>query len=452
MKPIRCRAALLAALAAAPAAAQQSPGDPPADTVTAESVDQRLRILERRLELEQEAAARASAATVATGADGLQVRSADGAYQVRLRGYVHSDGRYFFEGTAPAASTFQLRRIRPILEGVVARNYHFRLMTDFGGGSVTVQDAHLDAVFGSVLRVRVGKFKPPVGLERLQSATAMSFVERALPTALVPSRDVGVQLYGELAGGAVGYQAGVFNGVVDGGSGDVDVDPHKDVAGRLFLQPFRGAGPELLRGLGVGIAGSRGRQEGTATAPGLPGYRTVGQQSFFAYRSNGQAAGTAIADGRRTRLSPQGWLYFRGLGLTGEHVSATHRVRRESEVAELTHRAWQGTATLLLTGEDAAYTGVRPRAVFDPARRTWGAVELAARASRLEVDEDAFPTFADPARSASSARHWGVGVNWYLNRNVRLSADYDRTTFGAAGDAPRRDPEQGILTRVQLSF
>jgi phosphate-selective porin OprO and OprP len=240
--------------------------------------------------------------------------------------------------------------------------------------------------------------------------------------------------------------------VPDGGNGDIDGDPHKDVAGRLLLQPFRNSTSDHFRGLGLGIAGSRGRQEGTTGAPGLASYRTVGQQPFFAYRSSGQAAGTVLADGHRTRVSPQGFWYFRALGVVAEYVRSRQEVRRDSSAAELTHTAWQGTATLVLTGEDASASGVRPRTVFDPRRGTLGAVELAARGGALTLDRDAFPIYADPSRSASAARHWGAGVNWYLNRNVRISADYDHTRFSAAAGATRREAEQGILTRVQLSF
>ena len=40
--------------------------------------------------------------------------------------------------------------------------------------------------------VTAGKFKVPVGLERLQSANDIRFVERAFPTSLLPNRDLGV--------------------------------------------------------------------------------------------------------------------------------------------------------------------------------------------------------------------------------------------------------------------
>jgi phosphate-selective porin OprO/OprP len=454
--------AALLALAAAPASAQGSSPEPPAEqdtttvpaAATVEELEQRIRILERRLELDREAAAtaRASAATVSAGADGVKLASADGSYAVTLRGYVQSDGRFFAQGAARSASTLELRRVRPILEATIARHYGFRLMTDFGEGRVVVQDAHLDARIFPFLRVRTGKFKPPVGLERLQSATALTFVERALPTALVPNRDVGVQLWGEFGGGVLGYAAGVFNGVPDGGSADLDTDGRKELAGRVFAQPFRNGSSDLLRGIGIGVAGSTGGEEGTPTATGLNSYRSPGQQVFFSYRSNGQAAGTTVADGDRRRVSPQGWLYYRSIGVIAEHVTSRQQVRRDTAAAELTNTAWQAAASYVLTGEDASYTGVRPLRSFDPAKGAWGAVELTGRLSALEVDGDAFPVFADPERSASAAREWAVGVNWYLNRNVKVTVDYGSTRFAGGRAGGERQTEQGLLTRFQVAF
>lgn len=444
------------------AAAQDSPSPPaeePAEADTAgrsiEELEQRIRILERRLELDAEAAAaaKASAATLSAGPEGVQLRAADGSYQVSLRGYVHSDGRFFEQGAARSASTLELRRVRPILEGTVAKHFGFRLMADFGEGRVQMQDAYLDARLLPFLRLRTGKFKPPVGLERLQSATALTFVERALPTALVPNRDVGIQLWGDVAGGAVSYAAGVFNGVPDGGSADLDADGRKELAGRIFAQPFRNANVDFFRGLGIGIAASRGKEIGAPTATGLGGYRSPGQQVFFSFRSNGQAAGTTVADGGHERISPQGFFYRRALGILAEHVTSTQEVRRDTASARLTSTAWQVAGSYVLTGEDASFSGVRPAKSFDPARGGYGAVEVTARVSALDADDDAFPFFADPERSASAAREWAVGVNWYLNRNVKLTVDYGRTRFdGGALEGADRETEAGILTRMQVAF
>lgn len=431
-------------------------GDTAEAVLTVEEVDQKLRILQRQLELEREAAtaARATAATTTVSAGGVQFRVPDGSFQLRLRGYIHEDGRFFADSDPTGTSTFLLRRVRPIIEGTVFRHYDFRLMTDFGGGTTVLQDAYVDVNHVPQARIRLGKFKPPVGLERLQSATGILFAERALPTNLVPNRDIGVQVWADLAGGAVSYAFGVFNGIVDGGSGDADVNSGKDVAGRLFVTPLRATGIAAFQNLGVGIAASTGSQaDATPTATGLGAQRSPIQQSIFTYRSNGQAAGTVLADGRRTRLSPQGYWYFGPVGLLGEYVTSRNEVRLESREAELTHSAWQLAGSYVLTGEAAAFAGVRPAAALDPKNGAWGALELKARVHALDLDEETFPTFADPARSVADARAWAVGLNWHLNQNVKLVLDYEHTEFdGGAAAGADRHVEQGILTRLQLAF
>jgi hypothetical protein len=58
-------------------------------------------------------------------------------------------------------------------------------MPDLGGIAPTIFDAYWDGKFVPQFTVRAGKFKPPIGLERLQSATDIAFAERGLPTNLV---------------------------------------------------------------------------------------------------------------------------------------------------------------------------------------------------------------------------------------------------------------------------
>jgi phosphate-selective porin OprO/OprP len=441
---------LLGALSLAAAEANaQAPRAPAPDSVgtatgapTAAELDQRVRELEKQLQAQS--AALAAMPRVEVGAEGLRVRSAD-AFQIRIHGYVQEDGRFLGTGGAPRSSTFLLRRVRPTLDGTFFRNYDFRLMADFGEGKASIQDAYLDVHVLPQLRVRVGKFRPPAGLEWLQSATTLFFGERGFASSLLPNRDIGVQVGGDLVGGAVSYAAGVFNGVPDGGSSDGDADRSKDAAGRIFVQPFRHSGIDLLSGFGLGMGATVGRQTATASAAALGGYRTPGQVSFFGYRGDGTAAGTTLAAGRRARLAPQGDYYAGPLGVIAEYVVSSQRVRRDAETALLENRAWNVVGGLVLTGENASYGGVKPR-------RSFGAVEVVGRAHALRLDRDAFPTFADAAISARAARAWGAGVNWYLNANVRLSADYERTRFEGGSGTGDRAAERVLLTRVQVAF
>ena len=420
-----------------------------------EELDQKVRILERKAEIEKDAAAekaKTAGAATASAKDGFTLRSPDGAFVVKLRGYVQADGRFFSDDSArPVADTFLLRRVRPIVEGTLYKNFDFRIMTDFGAGTATVQDAYLDARFHPAFKVRAGKFKEPFGLERLQSGADLLFVERALPTNLVPNRDVGIQLHGDLFKGRASYQLGVFNGVADGGSSDGDVDDSKDVVARLSFQPFI-TGTSAAKNLTFAVAASSGSPTGTAAAPALPSYRTPGQQVFFSYRSDGSVAGTTIASGDRRRFSPQLSYYSGAFGLLAEWVRASQEVTRGAVAAELDSEAWQ-VAVSWVIGGSASFKGASVKNGFDPAGHFWGAFELKARLSGQEVDAAAFPIFADPARSASSAEAWAVGLNWAFNRSVKWLLDYEATTFerGAAGGGDRPD-EKVVIARFQVSF
>ncbi len=161
------------------------------------------------------------------------------------------------------ADTFVMRRVRPVLEGTIFGNVDFRVMPDFGEGRTVLQDAYADLRFTPAVKLRAGKFKSPFGLERLVSALDLLFVDRALPTALVPNRDVGVMLFGDVAASTVSYAVGVFNGVPDGGSADIDDSPGKDVVGRVFLLPFKNSRTSRLQQVGFGLAASVGEREGT---------------------------------------------------------------------------------------------------------------------------------------------------------------------------------------------
>jgi len=84
-----------------------------------------------------------------------------------------------------------IRRARPILDTTVLGIVDFRLVPDFAEGRAQVFDAHVDVRPRPWIKLRAGKFKPPIGLERLQSDPDLPFMERALTSNLSPVRDTG---------------------------------------------------------------------------------------------------------------------------------------------------------------------------------------------------------------------------------------------------------------------
>lgn len=465
----------LAAPALVPFGAYAQSPDPQVLQQRIDEQEQRIRVLERRLELQNEERETVAKSTPMVRADssGFSIQSADGANVVKLRGTLHMDGRWYTDDvTAETADTFLLRRVRPTLEGKLGEIYDFRFTPDFGGGKAIILDAYAAVRLRPWATITAGKFKVPVGLERLQSANDIRFAERAFPTSLVPNRDIGVQLGGELAGGLVSYSVGYFNGVTDGGSSDgnpspdVEADTEGDFAARLFVQPFVNSDRYALRGLGFGIGATYVDVDGRAGTPNLASYKTPGQQTFFRYRTNDAAAAfdnATYADGERLRWSPQVYYANGPVSLLGEYARVSQDVSRRISAATtrsdtLDHSAWHVQLAWFLTGEDEAFKGVKPRTTFAPGQPGWGAFELVARIHELTIDDAAFAggadSFADPALSARRARAFGLGLNWYLNQNVKWALNYEVTRFDGGGAVPGadRDDEKAILTRIAIGF
>ena len=429
-----------------------------------EQLNQKVRVLERNQELENEAAAAQTNAVpkITIGEKGFSFTSADGNFAINLKGILQFDSRTFFkDGGIQGNDGFLLRRARPIIAGTVFRDFDFLFVPDFGGSSGSViQDAYVNYRCQPELQFQFGKFKSPVGLELLQSDPDTPFNERALPTDLVPNRDIGAELHGDLFDGRAGYAAGIFNGLGDArNSNNADFEDDREFAGRLFLQPWKNSDRAVLQKFGFGVAGSYGNSSTANALPATtggtaPGYATDGQQQFFAY-------GNAVAAaGRHWRVSPQGYYYYGPFGFLGEYVISSQQVQANTTTGRaLKNTAWQITGSWVLSGESASYKCVIPARPFDPSAGHWGAIQLVARYAHLDIDRDAFPLFADPNVSARSASDWSVGLNWYLNRNVLVKTSFSRTTFsgggGAGATAPAivtRQPENVLFTRVQLAF
>ncbi len=414
-------------------------------------LEQEVAVLKRRVDVKDEEASK-PAPLIGAGPDGFFLSSADKKWVLKIRGYYQADGRFFpNDGDNTLSDTFLFRRIRPIFEGTLDGWIDFRVMPDFAGSNLVVQDVYTNLhPYGPLAQVQVGKFKAPFGLERLQSATAITFMERSLPTNLVPNRDIGVQLWGDWNNGLLTYQLAAMNGVTDGSSADTDNNDAKDVVARVFAHPFQETNIEALQGLGLGFALSWGHETGTPA-----NYKTAGQNTFFAWGS-----GVSLDDDR-LRISPQFNYYWGPFGLQGEYVLSQNKlVRTGGREDEADIQAWQLTASWVLTGENASYYGVTPREPFSPHNGGIGAFEIAARVGQLWVPDAVFDKgYANPFTSARKANEAAIGVNWYVNRWLKLVLDYDQTWFdgGARGSSngnplADRNTEHFVGTRLQFSY
>ncbi len=379
----------------------------------------------------------------------------NGRNQIRLGGFIQADSRTFFENAGEADNdNFTFRRIRPVLEVRFGKIYSFYFMPNLES-SLGILDAFFESNYIKPFNLRVGKFKSPFGLERLQSATALALNERAFPTNLAPNREIGAQVFGDILWDTTEYQIGIFHGNVDNGSGIGDSVINSNSSGidfvaRIFSHPLKHIQTEFLQGLGLGVAYSYGTQYGSAQ-PGnahLPIFISPGQQSIASYVSG------AFADGSRERIGPQLFYHSGPFGIMGEYTISQQNIKIGATSDKVTNDAFQVQLSWALFNGDASFRRMQPHnpITFENISAL-GAVQLVTRYSELNLDTKAFAHgLFNLDRSVNKAQDFGVGINWYLNRNVKFQLSYNQTHFNGAIGRIDRPTEKILFSRMQLAF
>jgi len=202
-------------------------------------------------------------------------------------------------------------------------------------------------------------------------------------------------------------------------------------------------------------------------ANGLQNIVTNGQQTLLSYR-NATTGNGVIANGRHVQLSPSiEWYPGNPWSFVGEYASEKQTFTRyvgavANNTFDATSTAWRATIGYVLTGEEATKSGVTPSAPFNFENGSWGAFELVGRVSGIDLGNELFYTGAQGGgnlnkyTNATGAVAYGAGLNWYLNKNVRLLFDVEKTdlTYGGspAATGGAKADELYWFSRFQLSF
>ncbi len=373
--------------------------------------------------------------------------------ELKAGGYLQADTRSFATDTGTYDQT--LRRLRFKAEAKAFKYFKASTLIETAASKLQVLDAYLELSPRPEIAVRVGKNKAQFGIERLQSATALTFIERAYPTQLGPNRDIGVAVRGDIAGGLVHYSAAVVNGVANNAVLEGETDDELEYNVHLLVSPLVKVAPGI--DLAIGGAATFGRTHGSLTSTGLTSIKSAGQATIVRFAGGGASDTmdtTALADGFRKRFAGHAYYYGGPFGTLAEYVADIEPVALGGTHTVVTNHAWQLATSLALTpGDRPSYKGISPKQPLDLDEGTWGAVEVAARYSELRIDDAAFSAgiLSDTA-SVSRARAGALGVNWYFNKHFKLQLNYEATKFkdgAATGDRPT---EHLIATRFQAAI
>lgn len=344
------------------------------------------------------------------------------------------------------SSGSNFRRGRFGVDGKMFGDFDYSLLFEFGGAGE--EDAgHLQELWvqysGSPpLRIKVGAFSPPIGLEDQGSTNGMLFLER--PAVADMARSVaggdfreGATIWGAgtrwyAAASATGRVVGVVNSQATGVAQPYDAP--LNLIGRAVFLPVREDNDIALLGVHSSYVARPADTGGPDTAIGAARYGLTVQERPELRVDGTRLVSTGAIDIRHAQTTGIEAAYqHRNLFLQGEYERFGLE-RRNPGTGSADFAGWYAEGSWVVTGEarrfNAATFAFDAPSVDHPfslANGALGALELAARYSTIDLDYRA--GVAGAAMPAGGVRGgeqtiWSGGINWYPNSAIRLMADY----------------------------
>jgi phosphate-selective porin OprO/OprP len=432
--------------------------------------------------------AKAKVTPVAKEKDGaLFLETPDGNGNVSIGGRIHFDYRHFTRdgnndasGTASTAQadTFDIRRARITTKFKFAKYYSGEVTLNTIGGTNVLDTGYMDVSWFEKAKFRFGQFKMPFSLEQLTSSNNIDFIERSFVDRYIPTKEVGMQVFGSPTKGMT-YALAVSNGYSSANSSTAELDNRqdgKDVIGRLTYN-FAEAMGDKENVMHIGGAFSSGDSPIGTGFGGNRGTEAVGV-TFFTQPVISTTIGTDSSKTiERQRFGLEGAFAFKSTKLQGQYVTQRH----DFEVNGINHNADVDTGYVellhTLSGEkwadrykDGAFGALKPNKNFDGDTMTGGAWELGFRASSFDANDfdrsgvassssTALTGLTTNASGYTKARTYTTGVKFWANPNFRVMADYVYTDFkGLIGTTTPNingrlyDDESALLVRTQIMF
>lgn len=359
--------------------------------------------------------------------DGIRFATADEAFSLRLLGRLHNDWTAAFSsdslqadyaGVSDSDTGVNFRRARFGIGGTIYHSVVFKADYDFAGGDADFKDVYVGLVdVPWVGSITVGHFKEPFSLEEIISSNHVSFLERGLPNVFAASRNNGIMLANAAAGERVTWAIGGFRDSDDFANG-FGADSAYNLTGRVTGLPlYQDDGRQLAH---LGLAYSHQFRNDDEVR-----YRARPESASFPARL--ADSGAVVADGVDL-LAPEAAVVWGPLSLQAEYFQTWVDATAGDDPR------WHGYyvyASYFLTGESRTYEtdeGIfgrtRPARNFALDGSGWGAWEVLLRYSNLDVEQE-----------GNELDDVTVGLNWQLNPNARVMANYVHGDVDGSGNA-----------------
>jgi phosphate-selective porin OprO/OprP len=380
------------------------------------------------------------------GLDGVGFSTEDEEFQLRFRILEQIDYNGYLgpQGLSPTATTsgFYLPRSRYYFQGRLTKPISYDLSFQRSYTTFNFFNAYLNFEYDPRLQIRIGRSKVPFTYEFYKiNVWRLIAPERSVWVNNYQSnRDIGITAWGGLFENRVEYAAMLHNGPRNGFEA---YGYPKTVAAFLNFKPFQTNEGSFLRDLNIGGSLDYGYQNN----PAVPGvFRTNVNASNVALSSNDPtnnatlpflALNNNVAErGLRDLWELHFAYYYKGLSLLGAWDSGFNGYAvGQSPSVRVPTSGYFVQAAYLITGET-----IRERTVIDPIDRFdlrpgkfgLGAFEPHVRYSEMSLGHQVFSAgLADPNLWTNRVQLIDVGLNWYLNKFVKIYFDWEHAIFGS---------------------
>ncbi len=340
--------------------------------------------------------------------DALEVRVKGTDFYLRVGGRILVDlADYFDDKNNMGNRDIGLRTVMIEGDGRLSSNWTFRLsvggLTEggrFNGSGAFLDDAYVS--YNGLERTSIiyGQQMEPFSLEEMSSGLSTTFMERALPNALVPGNTIGLSVH--TYGSSWSAQMGIFS---------EDLATQKDqgnlgtgFTGRAVYNP-------LLSEREVYHLG------GSFSFRKITGGDTV----YFRYRpesglTNIRYVDTGDMPGIQTvgRFGIEGATVLGPLSFQAEYIGTF--IDRGGGLENLKFGGWYALISWFPTGENRKYLPKNGVFGYPAINSECGAVELAARYSTIDLT----------SASVTGGREQNItlAANWYITSRIRLMGNY----------------------------
>lgn len=374
----------------------------------------------------------------------LVFQTADGSFRWWFDARIQVDAAFYFDSKNPMSNGTVFRRLTYAMKTVLWKNWETELDVDFAEAELDLRDIWVKyRVPGTHLSVQAGNFKEPFGLERLTSSRLLTFLERAsVSNAFALGRRIGAAArywnsYGQITGAIMGHEAGTR---IDKGTRDEGYSTNL----RLTLAPVNRFGrnlhlgaafaykiPDALSDLPENAIEIKARHETYVSDPKLLHTGDIRDVNYY------------------LRYGSELLAVYGPFFLQSEAMWTT--VERWYNKPPVDMKGGYAFVSWMVTGETREYyiDEGEPGPVEAP-KRAWGALELAARASFLDLND------LGAGIHGGSSKQLMLGVNYYPNRNIKLQCNYsvvDLDEYATRkGNLLGNDDHWFVQFRVQAVF